>query len=493
MEKDVSDIFVAIDLGASSGRVMAARFDGERLRLDEVARFPNDPIEEGGHLFWNIDALWDGVKRGLTSLTNRFPQGRVRGIGVDAWGVDYALLDGEGGLVRPPRHYRDVRTESVYKTTMDRLTREVIFSETGIQFMRINSLYQWAADVEEGTPLSKTRCVLMIPDLIHYWLTGRKGIERTIASTTQAYDPQVRDWSATLLNGIHFDSGLFPAFVDAGTMIGPVTGFSDALDGTLVYAVGSHDTASAVAAVPMAPNARFAYLSSGTWSLLGAEICEPVISMQSQAFNFTNEIGVFDTVRLLKNINGLWIVQECQRAWSDAGDSVPHEDLAGLAASAEPLQSMIDPDAPEFLERGPVLRNLASFCERTRQKVPDGKPATLRCVFDSLAMKYRFVLERLEVLLGYPVEGLHVIGGGAHHALLNQSIANSIGRPVLAGPVEATCLGNIVVQMIAAGRLQSLVEGRRLIRRSYPVIKYEPKAVEEWNRAYEERFLPLIS
>lgn len=484
-----SSVYLAVDLGAGSGRVIAGVVQGGRLSLEEMNRFENIPFENEGGLFWDFEGLWTGILEGLKLSVARFGAGVIRSIGVDTWGVDYGFVDGEGRLLAGPRHYRDSRNSEAMKEVFSRIPEATIFEETGIQFMEINTIYQMAAEVaDSGSVLPRADQFLMIPDLINQRLTGKTFCERTNASTTQLYNPARKAWSKVLFRGIGLSESVAPELIDAGVSLGPVleaiaeqTGLGSH---TQVVTVGSHDTASAVAAVPAAPGTRFAYLSSGTWSLLGVEIDQPVINPMAEEYNFTNEVGVCDTIRLLKNINGLWLVQECRRVWSEAGQDWSYGELAAMARSAEPFRSLIDPDEERFSKRGDMPGMIREYCRETSQPVPESPAQILRLITDSLALKVRFVLLRLEELIGYEVDVLHIIGGGGQDDMLNQSICNSICRPVIVGPYEATAAGNLMVQKLACGAIGSLQEGRQLIRKSFETEKFEPCDSGAWEEAF---------
>lgn len=487
---------LAIDLGAGSGRVIAGVMNVGKLSLEEVNRFENQPIEKGLSLYWDFEALWRGVIEGLSAAVAKFGPERIQSIGVDTWGVDYGFLDAGGKLLSVPRHYRDPRTRGVMKELLSRISADEIFSTSGIQFMDINTMVQMGAEVRDPeTVLPNADQFLLIPDLINHRLTGKARCERTNASTTQFYNPVKKCWSPDLFKAIGLPMSVAPDFVEPGQILGPVlaeiasaTGLST---GTKVVTVGSHDTASAVAAVPVSSGTRFGYLSSGTWSLLGVEIDAPILTPRAREYNFTNEVGVFDTIRLLKNINGLWLVQECRRIWKDQGHQWSYPDLARMASSATRLQSFIDPDDERFTGRCDMPREIADYCRETGQSVPDGPAQTLRLITDSLAMKIRFVLERLEKLTGQRIEILHIIGGGGQNDQLNKSIASSINRPVIVGPYEATAAGNVMMQKVALGLCTSLEEGRTLIRNSFNTKYFEPAHPKEWAEAYL-RFLKLM-
>ena len=489
-------VFLAVDLGAGSGRIIAGLMLGGRLSLEEVYRFENEPVEKSGNLYWDFGGLWAGVLEGLRLSVVRYGAENISSIGVDTWGVDYGFIDKSGQLLGEVRHYRDPRTKNMYENLAKRVSKDVIFEKTGIQFMNINTLPQMCAEVKDpDSLLPLADQFLMVPDLINLSLTGQAFCERTNASTTQFYNPTKKDWSRTLFEALKLPLEVAPKLVSPGTDLGMVkasvrdqTGLSAE---TRVVTVGAHDTASAVAAVPAERGTRFAYLSSGTWSLLGVELEKPIIDSLARSYNLTNEVGVFDTIRLLKNINGLWVVQECRRVWKEQGNDWSYRDLGEMAAGAKRLQSFIDPDDVRFAGRCNMPLVIQDYCRETRQDVPEGPAEILRLVTDSLAMKIRFVLERLEEVIGYRIEVLHIIGGGGQNDQLNKSIASSINRPVVVGPYEATAAGNVMMQKVALDGFRSLGEGRDLIRESFQTRRFEPAHPDDWATAYV-RFRKLL-
>ncbi len=506
--------FLAFDLGASSGRAMVGQFDGERLRLSEVHRFPNGPVRlpNGSStgrqlepaLHWDALRLWTEIKRGLTLAVQQHgstvstatsPGADLAGVGLDTWGVDFGLLDREGALISNPYHYRDSRTDGMLDEAFRRVPREEIFEQTGIQFMQLNSLYQLLSMVVNRSPaLDIAETFLTMPDLFNYWLTGRRVCEFSIATTTQCYDPRQGDWARPLLERMDIPPHIFPEIVPSGTVLGellPSVAEEVGLGpGLPVVAPACHDTGCAVAAVP-AEGSDFVYISSGTWSLMGVELDEPSIDGKSLAHGFTNEGGVSGTFRFLTNITGLWLVQECRRVWSQ-DEKLSYEDLTEMAAQADPCQCFVDPDAGEFLKPGDMPARIRAFCEATDQPVPRSKGAVVRCALESLALKYRWVLERLEDALARRLGPIHIVGGGTQNRLLNQFSADATGRRVMTGPVEATTLGNLIVQMMALGHVGSLAEGRELVRRSFTLATYEPAERAQWEDAYG-RFLSVVA
>ncbi len=479
--------FLAVDLGAESGRAVLGRFDGEQITLEEVHRFPNVPVRLPDGLHWDVLRIAREVKDGIAKATRN--GGRIESVGVDAWGVDFALLDRDGSLISNPYHYRDPRTEGMDERAFDRMPKEEIYETTGIQFMQINTLYQLLA--MEGSPLLQAaQTLLLIPDLISYWLTGEKACELTIASTTQLCDARSGGWSWDLLEKMGFPGHIFGEIIPPGTQLGPllpeVAEETGVKGGFPVTAVASHDTASAVVAVP-AKSENFAYISSGTWSLVGVELPEPVMAPEGMHANFTNEGGFGGTTRFLKNVMGLWILQECRRTWAREGREYSYEELARLAEAAPAGGSLLDPDHPIFLPPGDMPARIRRFCSETGQSPPEEPGLVVRCVLESLALKYRWVLERAEEITGRRAEVIHVVGGGVRNALLCQLTADATRRPVRAGPVEATALGNLMVQAYSRGYLGSLQEIRAAVRGSPVEVRgYEPKASwDEWEDAYK--------
>jgi rhamnulokinase len=485
--------FLAFDLGAESGRAVVGHFDGSRLALTEVHRFVNGPVRVFDTLYWDTLRLWCETKQGLAKAVHDHGA-QLASLGLDTWGVDFGLLDRQGGLVGNPVHYRDSRTDGMLEEAFRRVPREDIFQATGIQFMQINTLYQLLAmGVGGSSALAAADLLLMMPDLFNYWLAGRKVSERTIASTSQCLDPNSGDWARPLLDRLGIPTSIFPEVVPPGTVLGellPSVAGETGAGRMAVVAPGCHDTACAVAAVP-AESERYAYLSSGTWSLMGAEVAGPVITGKSREYNFTNEGGVCDTIRLLKNITGLWLIQECRRAWAAEGDALSYDDITRMAAAARPFSAVINTDAGEFLAPGDMPARVAAACRRAGMPPPDGRGEMARTVLESLALRYRWTLGKLEELVGHPLETLHIVGGGSQNQLLNQFTADAIGRPVVAGPVEATAAGNVLMQMLATGYLSSLAEGRELIRRSFETKVYLPRETAAWDEAYG-RFLTLV-
>lgn len=486
--------YLSIDLGAESGRVMLGQFDGERLQLAEAHRFASAPVLLPDGLHTDVLRIWTEIKTGLAQAA-RQAGGGVAGLGVDTWGVDFALLDRQGALLANPYHYRDSLTDGILDEAFRRVPRAEIFEQTGLQFMPINTLYQLLALRLRQSPLLEVAATLLLmPDLFNYWLSGRKVSEFSIATTSQCYDPRRGDWARPLLERFGLPLDIFSPLVPPGTVLGdllpPVAEAVGLKEPVPVIAPGCHDTALAVAAVP-AQGQDFVYLSSGTWSLMGAELPAPCITPQSLAGNFTNEGGVCQTFRFLKNISGLWILQECRRTWASQGQALAYAELTRLAAEAAPLRTFIDVDDGGFAKPGDMPARIRAFCQRTGQPAPESTGAMVRCILESLALKYRQVLEQLESTLGRRLTPLHIVGGGAQNQLLNQFAADATGRPVVAGPVEATAVGSLLMQAMALGHIRSLAEGRELVRRSFDVTAYEPGQTAGWAEAYA-RYLALL-
>ncbi len=486
--------YVAFDLGAESGRAMLGAFDGETLSLSTLHRFANGPVRVFDSLYWDVLRLFGEIKTAL-GLFRRQVGNALEGLGLDTWGVDFALLGRDGQLLANPHHYRDARTEGMLEEAFRRVPREEIFEATGIQFMEINTLYQLLSMKIKGDPtLDQASALLMMPDLFHYWLAGVRACEFTDATTSQCYDPRAKDWARSLLERLDLPAHFLQPIVPPGTVLGPLHGSvaeEVGLSGVRVIAPGTHDTASAVAAVP-ARGRDFVYISSGTWSLMGVEVREPVITAESLRYNFTNEGGVFGTFRLLKNIMGLWLVQECRRTWAQEGQEHSYDELTALAAQAPAFGPVVDPDCHDFLRPGDMPARLRAFCARTGQRIPESKGEIVRCVLESLALKYRWVLEKLEQMLGRRLNVIHIVGGGSQNHLLSQFAADATQRPVLTGPVEATALGNILMQAIATGRIGSLEEAREVVRRSCALQSFEPGPAAPWDEAYG-RFLHILT
>jgi rhamnulokinase len=475
--------FAAIDLGAESGRVVVGQFDGRRLSLYEAHRFRNGPIHVAGHMHWDVLHIFEEILAGLARAAKQ--SGAPASVGVDTWGVDFGLLDRTGALIGNPYHYRDHRTDDVMDKVFARVPREAVFAATGIQFMQLNTLYQLYAMLDSPA-LDCAETLLMIPDLINYWLTGEKVGEYTIATTTQFYDTANGAWAIGLLGKLGLPARIMPRVIPPATPIGPLlpaVAQPIGVGGIQVIAPASHDTGSAVAAVP-ARTADYAYISSGTWSLMGVVWPQPIITAMTRDFNFTNEGGVGGTIRLLKNVTGLWLIQECRRAWARAGDELSYADITALAERAAPFQALINPDHPSFLNPDDMPHAIQSLCAATGQSVPSDRGSLVRVALESLACKYRLTFDQLEQIAGRRLEVIHIVGGGSRNQVLCQFTADACARPVLAGPVEATALGNIMAQMVAGGECATWAEAREIIRDAFPLATYEPRDTAAWNAAY---------
>lgn len=488
---------LAIDLGAGSGRAVVGSIEEGRISVREAHRFPNEPVAVGNRLYWDILRLYHEVKQGIR-LAVRQEDGCIGSIGIDSWAVDFGLISGSGELLGNPYHYRDAHTADAIAEVLalPGLSEAEVFNRTGIQFLNFNTIYQLHALVRDGNPaLSKAERLLMIPDLLRYFLTGEMHSEFTNTTTTQLFNPIRGDWDDRLIGVIGIDRKLFLPPVQPGTRVGrlrPEVTAELGVPAIPLIAVGEHDTASAVAAVP-ALDEHFAYLSCGTWSLMGTEVRAPVITDEARAMNFTNEGGVCGTYRLLKNIMGLWILEECKRRWEkERGDRLDYADMLAAAEAAPAFRSFIDPDDGRFLHPPDMPEAIRSYCRERRQPVPESIGETVRCILESLALKYRYVLECTERLTGKTYKGLHMVGGGLRNELLCRYTAAALGRPVWAGPTEGSALGNLAVQWIAAGAIKDIAEARAMIRASFPVRTYEPADREAWTEAYG-KFAALLA
>lgn len=480
--------FAAIDLGAESGRVILGTVSDDKLELEQMHRFPNGPVQTVDELHWDVLRLWSEMKQGVAEAAQK--SGGLQGVGIDTWGVDFGLLAKGDALLGNPFHYRDPRTNGMLDKAFEIVPREEIFDQTGIQFMQFNSVFQLLAMRLGGSPLLEmAETFLMMPDLFNFWFTGRKCCEFTNATTTQAYNPRTGGWATGMLDKLGIPANIMPEIVQAGTVLGPVLpdireeiGIGE----VPVIAPATHDTGSAVAAVPATGGKAWAFLSSGTWSLMGMEVDAPIITEASARYNFTNEGGVYGTFRFLKNIMGLWLVQESRRTWQRAGEEYSYAELADLAAAARPFVAIVDPDDPSFLAPGDMPARIVGYCRKTGQTPPDGPGEMVRVCLESLAMTYRQTLARIEECTGRRVEVVHGVGGGTQNRHLCQWTADVTGRPLVAGPIEATAAGNVAVQAVATGVIADLNAARELIRRSFDVVVYEPTDTGRWDQAYEQ-------
>lgn len=484
-------IFLAFDLGATSGRSILGVLEDGKVAIKELTRFPNGITELHGKYYWNLTGLYQALKDGLKACSR---EGITpHSIGIDTWGVDVVPIAEDGSILSMPRAYRDPYTVGAPERFFQKIPREKVYDKTGIQIMNFNTLYQIFAGIEEGyVPLKQAKELLFMPDALAYMLTGEKVCEYTIASTSQILDPRTKEFDTELLEAAGVDASILRKPVFPGTVVGPLT---DALAqetriGKInVVSVAGHDTASAVASVP-ALDENFAYLSSGTWSLMGIESKEPVITPESFQLNYTNEGGVEGTTRFLKNICGMWILEQCRKEWDLSGKNYSYPEIVEMAMSAKPFQSYIQPDDPSFANPPSMLEAIDAFCERTGQAKPENDAQVIRLIFESLALRYRQVLEDLDRIATHPIERLHIIGGGSKNRLLNQFTANAIGRKVIAGPSEATAIGNVMIQAMAAGVVSSLQEMRAIIHDSIETEEFLPQESEAWEQAYQ-KFITL--
>jgi rhamnulokinase len=480
--------YLAVDLGAESGRTIVGTLDNGHLFLTETHRFGNGPVRLPDGLHWDVLRLWSDIKAGIGISAEKFNK-HLDSIGLDTWAVDFGLLDSQGALLYNPFHYRDERTDGMLEEAFKRMSRAEIFSNTGIQFMQINTLYQLLAMSVQQSPLfDVAKTFVTIPDLFNYWLSGEITNEFTNSTTTQCLDPHKRDWATPVLGAMDIPAHIFGPITDCGTPIGtllPRVAEETGASGVQIVVPACHDTGSAVVAIPaLVGNQDFAWISSGTWSIMGVEVGEPCVNDLALEYNFTNEGGVFGTWRLSKNIMGLWVVQECKRTWAHLGEDLSYEEITHLASEARPFLAVMDPDHNDFLHSGDMPERIQRYCVNTNQAVPQTKGEIIRVALEGVALKYRWVLERLEELTAKHLEPIHIIGGGTKNGLLNQFTADVTGRTVITGPVEATAIGNILMQAIGLRHLDSLAEARGILRTSFIPEVYEPKQTAEWNEAY---------
>ena len=479
---------LGFDFGASSGRAMLGVFDGERIEIEEIHRFSNDPVMLCGRFVWDVPRLVYEMKQALLKLSRTGIH--VDAIGIDTWGVDFGMLDKNGHLLGLPVHYRDDRTLGMREKVRELVPDEELFARTGIAYNQFNTIYQLYAMKQEGDPvLEKAADLLFMPDLLAYFLTGKKGTEYTVASTSELINPYTREWDIPLMEKLGLPTGFLGEVKLPGTVRGtllPDIAKECGVDEIPVIAIGGHDTASAVAAVP-AREKDFAYISSGTWSLLGAEIEKPLCAESVMNANYTNEGGVDGSIRLLKNIMGLWIIQECKREWDRRSDAVGFAELVEMAVKAPAFKAIIDVDDPCFMAPGDMPNRIQAYCERTGQAVPKGRGEISRVIYEGLALKYRWAVERLEEVLGHPVKVLHIVGGGSKNALLNRFTAEAIKRPVVAGPGEGTVIGNLLMQAKALGAIEDIPALRRVVEASFPTETFLPETDgSAWDAAYAE-------
>ena len=485
--------FFAVDLGATSGRTIIGTIENGKMSLEELTRFDNNLIETGGHFYWDIFALYNEVINGLRLVAKR--QIEIQSIGIDTWGVDFVCVGSDGAILRNPLAYRDPHTVGKMEEYFEKIiSRDEVYNITGIQFMNFNSLFQlYAMDEAGNTALRNADKVLFVPDALSYMLTGNAVCEYTIASTSQMLDPRTKDLDSRLVESVGLKRGQFGEMVNPATVIGTITEEVQKMTGlgaVPVIAVAGHDTGSAVAAVPAA-NEKFAYLSSGTWSLMGIETQDAIINARSFDLNFTNEGGIEGTTRFLKNICGMWIYERCRKEWKDA-EGLGHAELQSAAMECEPFRSLINPDDPIFANPASMVDAITTYCEKTNQPIPQGYAQTCRCIFDSLALRYRQVFAWLKEVADFDINVLHIIGGGSKNEYLDQFTANSCGVTVLAGPQEGTAIGNIMLQAKAAGIVGDIWEMRRIIADSLELKRFEPQDKEIWDAAYE-KYLDIVN
>ncbi|MFO0944547.1 MAG: rhamnulokinase family protein [Planctomycetota bacterium] len=486
--------YLAVDLGAESGRTVVASSDGSKLALQETHRFPNNPVRLIDTLHWDVLHLWQEIKAGIAKSVRQ--SGNPACLGVDTWGVDFGLLDADGGLLANPVHYRDRRTDGIFDFAFQALPQREIYRITGLQFLKFNSLFQLLALRRQAScdPFGGVDKLLFMPDLFNYFLTGRKGAEYTIASTSQMLDARSRQWSGELLGKFDLPTHFLPELIDTGSSLGsllPSVAEETGARGTQVIATAGHDTAAAVVAVP-ATKGNVCYISSGTWSLMGTELSEPAITERGLADNFTNEGGVAGTIRFLKNIMGLWLVQECRRSFLRKGQSLEYADMVRQAEAAKPFTAIFDPDHAGFIKPDDMPTAIREFCREHGQDVPDDVGSLARSCLESLALCYRKTLEQLEANIGHRLEVIHIVGGGCQNEFLCQLTADCCQREVIAGPIEATAMGNALVQMLATGEIKTLADARQIVRSSFTVKSYAPRKDKRWDDQYQV-FLKLLS
>lgn len=477
--------FLAFDFGAESGRAIVGILDNDKISFEEVHRFPNRQTKILGHLHWDVLALLDDIKKGMTLAVQK-GHGDVESIGIDTWGVDFGFVGEDNDLLGNPYCYRDSRTDSAMEKVFEKIPRAEVYAQTGIQFMQFNSVYQfYAAKLSNEKLFSVVDKFLFMPDLFNFLLTGQKKIEYTIASTSQMMNARTKSFDQKIFSALGLPMNIMAPIIMPGERVGkllPEISEEVGLKSIDVIAVGCHDTASAVAAVP-AQGKNWAYLSSGTWSLLGIESNEPIINETTLKNNFTNEGGVYNTIRFLKNVMGLWLLQQTRKSFQKKGEEYSYDELAKLAMNCEPFKYIIDPDDSSFLNPPDMVEAINNFCKRTNQQTPKNIGEYARCILEGLALKYKAVIENINEMTNSKIERLYVVGGGSQNELLNQFTADACGIPVIAGPVEATALGNILVQAIAKGKIESLDKTREIIANSFPVKTYQPQNSSKWNEA----------
>ncbi len=480
--------YIAVDLGAESGRVMLGSLSHKKMSLEEIHRFSNGPIQEKGTLRWDFSQLLSEVRVGIRKAVKE-ANDRIEGIGVDSWGVDFGLIGDDGKLIENPYHYRDSRTDGIMQKAFELISKRQIYENTGIQFMQLNSVYQLLAmRLTNSDVLAKAKKLIFMADLISYYLCGQAFGEYTLVSTSQLMDMKTGQWSEQMFNKLELPIDIMPAIFEPGTIVGQLSKqVAEELGCTQIpiIATASHDTASAVAAVPAA-DGRWAYLSSGTWSLMGIEVPNAIINDKTFEYEFTNEGGVENTIRLLKNIMGLWLVQECKRQWQQQGQDLSYVQLSRMAEKAEPFAGHIDVDYTDFLAPGDMPKRINEYLSKTGQVTTNDKGQMIRMLLESLALKYRSVMEAIEDIAGYEIDILHVVGGGIQNELLCQFTANALGERVITGPIEATASGNILMQARATGQVKSLAEVREIVRNSFELKEYQPQESEIWREQYNK-------
>lgn len=465
---------LAFDFGASTGRAIKARFDGDKIEYSEIHRFDNIPSEIDGHICHNVDMITDEIKRAIEEA------GEVDSLAFDTWGVDYGLLDENGRLIHQPFHYRDVRTKDILNSAFDKMSADELYGKTGNQIMNINTLFQLLCDEN----LSKAKTLLFMPDLFSYLLTGNAVCEQSIASTSQMLNPLTKQWSDGVLSAFGIDKSIFPCLTESSTLCGEYGGIK-------VITVAGHDTQCAVAAMP-AGSENGAFLSCGTWSLIGCELDEPVLTEESNALELSNELGAGGKINYLKNISGLWLIQETRRDLAENGRKYTYNELEMLARESREFKCFVDPDDEMLSAHGSLPDKIKAYCEKTGQEVPETVGETVRCIYESLALKYRYALEQISQCTGKSFDVLHILGGGTKDGFLCELTANSINLPVTAGPVEATALGNIALQLIALGEIKDIDEGRKIISKTESVKTFNPLHDAKWDAAYN-RFVKIIN
>ena len=480
--------YIAVDLGAESGRVMLGSVSENKLVLDQIHRFSNGPIEEAGSLRWDFNKMLSEIKTGISKAIKQTNE-KIAGIGIDSWGVDFGLTDADGKLIENPYHYRDSQTNGMMEKAFELMGKREIYENTGLQFMQLNSIYQLLAmRLGDSNALTKARKLIFMADLFSCYLCGQIYGEYTLASTSQLMDMRTAQWSKEIFDKLSLPIEIMPNIVRPGTIVGQLTSsIADELgcEPIPVIAIGSHDTASAVAAVPAGDN-NWAYFSCGTWSLIGVEVPDAIINDKTFKYSFTNEGGVENTIRLLKNIMGLWLIQECKRQWQKDGVDLSYAEITDMAQKAEQFAAHIDPDYGEFLSPGDMPTRINNYLAKTGQKAIDDKGQMARVILESLALKYRWVVQRIEDITGKTLDCLHIVGGGIQNELLCQFTANAVGKKVITGPIEATASGNILMQAKATGQIKSLAQAREIIRNSFELKEYQPQDVSLWDKQYKK-------